>query len=350
MLKLNFSQTRYLHSKQRVEQLPSIKYQTVQWIVSRQLCYYHLFDLKGFPQNRWNEVFTHWLEQWSPLSDYDSYIVWRGQVVQVWIWQKSIVESEQQILGIKTAASIPESLLYVPLIPSEAQIEMRLLACCEGVEGQLWQAGVLIGSRWWQQPPPLKTWNRFLREHGQSSVTELPPLVTHVFLTKPWAKAKRLHANLGQFFEWGAVAAVIACVALAAWQWLSIVKLQDKIEQLLTQQTELQNQATPLVTYRNAALADKRIIEKIISFNALPQQLTLFATVAEKLPQQAKLVEWQYQSGRLRFTVEAPFIDPRFYVNTYQAIPMFKEVSSEMGRSTNQIILTMQVITVSGIS
>lgn len=349
MFKLNFSQARYLHTKKGVEQLPSVNYQAAQWIVARQLCYYHLFDLKEIPQNRWNEVFAHWLAQWSPLTDYGSYIVWRGHVAQVWIWQQSQVETEQQTLGIKAITVIPEPLLYSPML-STPYSEIRLLACCEGVEGQLWQAGILIGSRWWQQPPPLKTWNRFLREHGQSSVTELPPLTTHAFLTKPWAKAKRLHANLGQFFESGAVAAVIACVALATWQWLSIVKLQDKIEQLLTQQTELQNQATPLVTYRNAALADKRIIEKIISFNALPQQLTLFATVAEKLPQQAKLVEWQYQSGRLRFTVEAPFIDPRFYVNTYQAIPMFKEVSSEMGRSTNQIILTMQVITVSGIS
>ncbi len=343
MLKLNFSQTRYLHSKQGVEQLASVKYQTVQWIVSRQLCYYHLFDLKGFPQSRWNEVFNHWLTQWSPLTDYDSYIVWRGHVVQVWIWQKSIVETEQQALGVKTAVSIPESLLYAPLINSEAQIDIRLLACCEGVEGQLWQSGILRGSRWWLQPPPLKIWNRFLREHGQNPATKLPSIVSSPLLSKPWAKAKRLHANWGQLIEWSVVIAVTACIALASWQWLSILQLQDQITQITAQQEELQNQATPLVKSRNAALADKNIIEKIISFNALPSQLTLFATIAEKLPQQAKLVEWQYQNGRLRFTVEAPFIDPRFYVNTYQAIPLFKDVSSEIGRTNNQIILTLQV-------
>ena len=68
------------------------------------------------------------------------------------------------------------------------------------------------------------------------------------------------------------------------------------------------------------------------------------AQVAEKLPRNgAKLVEWFYQSGELRFTVESAAIDPRFYVEAFQSVAIFHEVKSETNNQPNQIVMSMKL-------
>jgi len=133
-------------------------------------------------------------------------------------------------------------------------------------------------------------------------------------------------------------------IVVLTWQTVSIWKWQQATEQLQTQIDELNENVAPILAARNQAFADKKQSEQILALAPYPSQLELMTQVAEKLPRRnTKLIEWFYQIGELRFTIETRRLDPTFYVKTFQALPLFRDVKAETGRKSNQIIISMQL-------
>ncbi|ALG67671.1 hypothetical protein [Beggiatoa leptomitoformis] len=311
-----------------------------EWVMGRSLCHYRLFDLQEVPSHRWDAVLTHKIRQWSPFNQYQQYIAWQGAHVQVWVWEQARHQQALVDNAIKQIHSLPETVLY----PRPKMDGIRLLSCLEGVEGQIWQAGLLVGSRWWETSPTLLDWQRFQRAHGLALSDHVPAVETFPFLDKTWAKTHQLFSGalLRQERLWFLLGSALL-LTLAMWQGISIWKWQQATISIQTDIDALMGQSAPILDARTATLADKQRLERLLSLNSQPTQLLLLTQVAEKLPQKVKLVDWFYQTGTLKFAIEATSIDPRFYVETFQNIPLFREVQTESGRTANQLIISMRV-------
>lgn len=311
--------------------------------MSRELCYYRLFVLTDIPTNRRDNVLKLKIRQWSPLAEYGHYSVWTASGnAQVWLWDSQLQRERFAEIGIKSATVIPETLLY----PRPVADTVQLLQCQTGFEGQIWQAGVLTGSRWWAAVPNLNEWSQFLRAHSLAARLEVPTPVTMPLSEKPWGRPRtRLDKFDGQQESLVVLLGLAVFTVILTWQVVSLWQWHHATVTVQAQADELNAGISDILTARNQAIADKHVVEQLFALNPFPSQLELFTVVAENLPKdQAKLVDWLYQPGELQFTLEASMLDLTFYVKTFQQLPLFKDVKAESGREPKHIIMSMTLV------
>lgn len=89
----------------------------------------------------------------SPFKSPAIKLVWSGDRIGIWSWPSDLLS------GLENAEfeAIPESLLDAP---AEGEVLRRRDG---GFEGQVWQAGHLVASRWWDREPGEDQWARFVR-------------------------------------------------------------------------------------------------------------------------------------------------------------------------------------------
>lgn len=348
MFKRLFLPQRYLQRRNEIIIPPGAKKKSRrQWVLSRGLCYYHLFDLTDMPIARRESVLQLKIRQWSPFQNFASYNVWQNGLVQVWIWNKQELLEVFAETGIKKATVVPESVLRQPSTLDEVQ----LLQCLDGFEGQIWKNGVLVGSHWWANMPELNDWINFQRAHSLPVTQTLFDAIDVPLLARPWGKnRKRIHRFYLFYQEplWVMLGAAIF-VALFSWQAVRVWKWQQALIPVQVQIDELRESIAPILSKRTLAIADKSQADKLLALNPFPSQLELMQQVAKLIPrQQVKLVQWFYQMGKLRFTLEAQKthkLEPTFYVKTFQKQPGFKEVKIKTGsgRYANQITISLLI-------
>ncbi len=148
-------------------------------VVSRALCSFRRITLSSGSRNAIKAELLKAKRE--SVSDYDVCQIVQDPVnrkaASVWTW----TVADDLDLGQEnhSIVSLPETLAREPM-----QEGRRLVQCLEGVEGQIWQDGALIASRWWQQEPDQGQWITFLRSARQISGEEetMPPPVQDV----PW--------------------------------------------------------------------------------------------------------------------------------------------------------------------
>jgi len=348
MLKPLFSiQHRYLQTRNdTIAPETKAKHQRFAWVIARSLCHYRLFSGKDLPLNHRDDAIAHQIRQWSPFTHHHSYVVWQGDVAQVWIWDSQRLQAALAAsnLAKPPAITLPESILRAPPALS-TDPQARLITSLEGVEGQIWQAGVLIASRWWAASPDLIAWHHFCRAHAVPLGEQVPTPATLDLSPDPWGKPRRQIglAALQQERLWVWLAGSVF-ILLLLWESLFIWRWYTALQALQGQIDNLSQQSTPLLTARNQAISDKQVVEQLLRLDALPSQIELLAMVAGILPSQAKLVGWIYQGGNLQVTIEADFIDPRFYVQQFQSLQHFAEVRTETTAQANRIIVNAQIV------
>lgn len=275
------------------------------------------------------------IKQWSPFQDYASYIVWHKGQAQVWIWDQTHVHTQLSASGIKKALVMPETVLQAP--PTEDTV--RLVTCLEGVEGQIWRQGRLVGSRWWPQVPPQIEWAHFQRTHGVTPLSPLPEPLVQPLLERPWGRPKAAVSQLFyQEFFW-VTAGVAIFTVLLTWHMISLWQWQHAITSVQQRIEALQEKVAPILAARTQAINDKRFSEQVLKLVRYPTQLELIAQVAEQLPQhkETHLVTWAYQTGRLDLSVQTKQLDPISYVKTFQAVELFKDVRAEISTKANRM-------------
>lgn len=340
-----FSTQRYLQRRYDVIIPPERARGRREWVISRGLCHYRCFTLKDIPVNRREPVLQLQIQQWSPFPEYGSYIVWRGEQAQVWIWDKVIQQNRWLEIGLKKATRLPETVLQIRPTTETTQ----LLQCIEGYEGQIWQQGVLVGSRWWPSKPSPAEWSLFQRAHGLAAHSQLSMiLVATPLLNRPWGRAPHRLNKFSFLYKestWITSSVAIMTVILT-WQSISIVKWQHSVNQIQQQLETLNEQVTPILTARTQALANRQRFEQLLALStAQPLQLKLMAKVAEKLPKnKVHFINWSYQLKELRFTIEADEqIDPTQYIKTFQSLPFLTEVKVDTFTDPKKLILKMRV-------
>lgn len=248
-------------------------------------------------------------------------IGWVGGVAHVWLASADAVHGPAVRAGWW-----PESVLR-PRLDHDG---VRLLELLDGVEGQVWRAGSLVASQWWQAPPDAPAWHRFLRSAGLAvDVAPQVPATVRVGWGAPWARVQGGTASSGRGVEAAAWRAVLVVVAFAlGWQVAAREAGEDAYARLQARLDALRAHAMPLLAARERADAARAEIERLRSLQRRVSDYSLMAAVITPLGKDARLLSWERQGEVLKAKVAAPESDPRRFVKAYEKTAILADVQA----------------------
>ncbi|MGZ8218731.1 hypothetical protein [Methylomagnum sp.] len=330
-------------------EVPAPGWGRLEWVLARPRYRLKRFDLTHIPRANRAAALDLLLRQWSPFQQSAYYTSWNNGSVTVFGWNADLVEQATSEQGLKPARVrvIPETVLR----PHYAE-GARILACLQGVEGQIWSDGELLHSRWWREQPSQEAWRLFQRDaglppEGQSFAVPEPQRLD--FLDKPWAKQAGSFGSIGENWRDERLVYFILVLLLApptCWYAAQLYQYREAEERLQAEYSRLQREAGPLATARGQALQALVSVQRLWTLDPRPHPLELMAWVAEKLLRNGdQLIEWHYRDGKLKFTLAtAADIQSSEMVHMLQSSGFFDNVRSTPGKNSKSIILEMDVL------
>ncbi len=261
---------------------------------------------------------------------------WQDDVAHVWLVDPAALG------GVDPAATLmPESSLR----PSPAAPDaVRLLAMREGVEGQVWRDGRLLTSRWWPSAPDAAAWGRFLRAASLPADDAVPPAVESLPLAEvPWGRAdERLRWSATQLERafWRSLGIVVGLVL--GWQLVATVAWAIAGRWQDAELDRVRAESMPLIEARETAEAAHARMAAYVDLTRTPDDHVLLADLKRGLPQDARLLSWYRDAGRLRVEVQSATGDPRVFVQAFREHPLLAGIvanPSESGRMLLEVDL-----------
>jgi len=304
------------------------------WVLSRALCLYARFSVpKELSLARREAALRLKVLEWSPYAVFGMLIDWAEAEAGVWIWDQAKVEEAMRGQGLDPSrvSVLPETALAEPLAEGT-----RVVAGIEGFEGQAWQEGQLVASRWWQTAPPPEEWRFFQRAASlpaarQSATMPEPEPVS--FRGFPWPRTRRRWlAVVNEAGRARLMAAALVVLALPlVYEGAALAQIKLKTVQAEATLADLRQRAGPVMRARLSAQTAMECVRALLLLDPYPDQLSLLATVGgQLLPNGTALGDWSFQNGELRFTVthQNP-LDSSQYVRLFEALKIFEQVRAE---------------------
>jgi len=201
----------------------------------------------------------------------------------------------------------PESLCHAALPDG-----LHLLQCMEGVEGQCWQGGVLLASRWWVAVPSLADWQAFARQSRAPASSQTAAAVPEV-QALPWQRPLRQprpaeqlgRAAAGQerlLVGAGALLLLVfsSMTARAAWD------AYQAREQAQSAVAQLRQDVTPLLAARDKALAAADQSAALLAQLRAPRPLEVLEELGRLLPKGSTVKEFDLNQLTVRVALELP--------------------------------------------
>ncbi len=249
------------------------------------------------------------------------YIAWCGTIAHFWVW----IRDQAQDQAIAAGRWLPESVL----LPPPAADGARLLHSLRGYEGQVWQAGSLAASQWWQEAPALDVWQRFLRGAGVASIPMQVPAAERLeWSDKPWGKAQHsaLDTAARERIAWAAL--LLLGMAAFGWQVVGLQRWAAAQRSMAAQLDASRAKAAPVLAARDAAEAARAEIAQLQGLDDGVNDYVLMADVAAALPAGSQFVVWRREPGKLRMNVRNVDTDPRTFINAFSSIPQLATVTA----------------------
>lgn len=266
-------------------------------------CRYRLFDLEAMPKAHRRAALALQLRQWSPFARSAAYVVWREGKAMAWVWDATALPGEAS-----TGEIVPEPLWYAPPERDGA----RLLRCRDGVEAQYWLAGVLHASRWWPQAPAAAEWRAFQRDAAVPADAQTVDVSLQVpsLLDRPFApNAVADSGSRDELIESLAYAAAALLLGWASvWYGAEHIKLQRAQAHVEKQAAGLNGASNRLAQARRRAIEAQTRLNDLDRLSPYPSQLTIYDAITQAMPAHLALTltEWNYHTGKLKFSVLSP--------------------------------------------
>jgi len=245
------------------------------------------------------------LQAWTPFQHTQCAVAADGQGWMVFAWDGD---------GADAAAGghppVPETLLL-----PRGNEGARLLACREGVEGQLWKAGNLLASRWWPTPPGAAEWANFMRGAGSQEAMPLPSMTEAQPSQVPWAAVETPQSLAERRRVRGhmLVAAVALLLALpTVWLGADWWRTQSQVEQLRAQVDAMDSALQPVFRLRAETLQAQADLARLQPALQRPEAAALLAHLAEIWPRDgSSLQELSWRGQELRLSARVNPSTPR---------------------------------------
>ncbi len=343
---LRFPVRRFIQSTEKTETAQT-RIGSVQWVLSRPLYRFQVFDLEHVPTKNRVQALQLELSQWTPFVSSDYYVGWSGRKALVWCWDADRARQAIAAEGLKPKRVhiMPETVLQTPVDNG-----LSLSRCSEGFEGQFWRDSRLEHSRWWQKLPTQEEWLMFQRDAGIPSDEQQsqPPVPRAASLnSRPWLDTAGSASDQKLRIERLAIAiCALLLLAPTLWYGFSLYKLQRSQTQLHKQLTKLQRDAEPILQARSKALERLARIDALRSLDPYPAQLELMAKIAEILPKNnAYLKDWDFQTGQLKVTiVSTADLSATYLIGVLQQAGLFHDVKALPGPDPRSVTFQMSVV------
>ena len=338
-----FSPSRWLRDRDGLRQL-SEGGGAREWVLARAFCAYTVLDGAAVPPRKRRAFADMAVARWAPFPDAQAHVEWAGDQAMVWAWSRAQVGEDADGQPLPPARRIlPESLLRgSPMAEGEA-----LEAMGEGCEGRIWRDGVLAAARWWPESPDLEDWNAFRRGAGLPPASGVPPLQVHDLAARSWSGQRALglgeaigaHRRLLLAAGVGIASAAVSALLVAA------LALQVSIWQVDRDIAAREQALQKIIAARDAALAAQAEVGRALALRPPAGQLELLSLLPRLLPGNVQLLEWKLSDPQtLELTARMPNPDPRAIVTAFEASKRFAEVTAQLGRQPDMVVVRARIL------
>lgn len=265
------------------------------------------------------------------------YITCKGGHLQVWTWDASLFGLLPDPVNLKI---VPESLLHEP------GDGLVLRQCLEGFEGQVWQDGILVASRWWKQAPGLDTWIQFCRASGLTGVEQVRavPVPEEAALASDAPPPNRTPVRTQvRHLSWShAVLAVLGFVLLPAGYFAARnLAITSELGRLEAERSELSLVTAGRQVENRSLMALRQTLDPFVAEVRSNDPLTGLADTIELLMlDQINIERFQFSEGMLELVFEGSrdYSEPDL-VRRLEAIPSASNVRIDpLGRTGNRLL------------
>jgi hypothetical protein len=285
------------------------------------------------------------VRKWSPFPSSQFAAQWVGNKACVYAWDGDAVAA-----AITAAGESPQRCTVWPetFFRSPLQDGIRVARMLDGVEGQVWKAGLLTATRWWPSMPAPRDWAVFLRAAGvdltQTSF-EVPAVVESEILELPWTVVSAPVTDLWSLLQnerAAAIAATVVAVPFLYYLTQSAVLLAGtvRVESAIADLTAA-NQT--IRTDRAAAFTNLETVESYLGLENFPSQFQTLNVVTDLLrDNKVVLAEWNYDTGTLQLVLQADRpLEAPFFIEMFEKTDYFSNVSATVGNQQRELRLSM---------
>lgn len=271
-------------------------------LLARSLLRHRCISLAGVPVADRIGALQAQLLAWQPFVDSLVLVDLQGDQVQAYALPRQT--------ALDAGLSKPELLLPESLCHAPRDDGLHLLHCLEGMEGQSWQNGVLLASRWWAAAPSLDEWQSFARQSRQSAAA---PMGVPAAKQLDWQRPLRQPLPVEQLGRAAAgqerVLIGAAALMLLVFSSMTVRATWDAYQARQEAQAavvQLKQDVTPLLAARDKALAGADQSAALLGQLQAPQALEVLEELNRLLPKGSVLKEFDLNQLTLRIALELP--------------------------------------------
>lgn len=338
-----FSPSRWLRASEGLQRL-SEGGGGQEWILARAFCAYTVLDGVAVPPRKRRAFAEMSVARWAPFADVQSHVEWVGDKAMVWAWSRSRVLAGEDGEPLPPPRRIlPESLLRgAPQEHGEA-----LAAMADGCEGRVWRDGVMQVSRWWPAAPELHEWNEFRRGAGLSPAATVPELQALPLGERTWSAQRRVDFGdaLGQYRNYLVAGAAGLAAAVFSALLVGAFALKASIWQVERDIADREKALEKIINARDAALQAQGAITQALALRPPAGQLELLSLMPRLFRGNWQLVEWKMPDAQtLEVTARMANPDPRAIVSAWEDSKRFAEVTAQLGRQADTVVVKARVL------
>ncbi|MDX2225454.1 MAG: hypothetical protein SFV21_22060 [Rhodospirillaceae bacterium] len=303
------------------------------WVVSRALLKHETFTVPAnlsVAQRR--ATLTLMIRRWAPFQAAGHAVSWAGPQACVYAWDEDKVAAAIAAAGLDRAKCtiVPETFLRAP-----AADGVRLVACIDGVEGQVWSNAMLLATRWWARPPSAAEWSGFIRVARLGPVRAdlgRPDVSNVAFMDAPWALRRDLLADALTLLDTPQYRAAAVALALAVPVFLGakLTAMASTTADLQVEVNRLLAASEPVRAQRDATLANLDAADRMLALEPFPSQFDALAQAFALLNgQNVKIIDWTYDTGVIEMSIEGDGdLEATRFIELFEQDPLFAEVSA----------------------
>ena len=338
-----FSASRWLRGSNGLRQL-SEGGNGQEWLLARHLCAYTVLEGAAVPARKRKGFVEMALARWSPFADTQSHVEWVGDRAMAWAWSRGRMLAGPDGMELSPPRRVlPESMFRgAPQISGEQLVQLD-----EGLEGRVWRSNVMVASRWWSELPDLAEWNEFRRGAGLSPATAVPDSVASELQTQPWAASNStdIREAFGHYRGYLMLAAVGITTAVLMALLVGVAALKYSIWQVDKDIAAQEQALDKIITARDEALQARAAIDARLGLRPPAGQVELMGLVSGLMRGQWQLLEWKLPDARtLELTARMTNPDPRAIVSAWEASKRFTDVTAELGKQPNSVVVKAHVL------
>ena len=324
--------------------------------MGRELCLFLTLDASKVAPRQRNDFVALAVRRAAPFPDPDFDVLWLKDRAAVWYWSRQRLPSlkgypagkvryraEALYRGSVRVDDGCEMLLYVPADATGNGI---------GYESRVWRDGTLASTRWWPVSPAPVAWQDYVRGTGLSPLTPPPEPQRARVLDVP-LDAIRGNSTAGALT--GQLASQGRYIALALgglvmggllWQFAGVARVAWEVRSVERRIEVITRRLADVVKARERADAAMARIDAAMTLRPPASQTRLLGEVAAITPGEWELSTWNQSNPEvLEVTLKTANPDPSAIVATWEASPLFKDVTPASGDRPGELTLKARVST-----